>query len=233
MGFVKIHRDIQNHWLWTDKPFARGQAWIDLLVMTNYAEGDILSKGNLVHLERGQVFRSIGYLSERWGWNKKKVRKFLEVLERDKMVTTKGLANGTLITIENYARWNDEGSAEGSAEGTSRGHVGVTKGSQKEKNKKKEKNNNTTIKEFVPPTLTDVRAYRDEKNLEYVDADFFYEYYSSNNWLKGNSRNGKQEPMKNWKQTMITWNKREHEKHKQNKPAPINDGLDILFGGKA
>lgn len=233
MGFVKIHRDIQNHWLWTDKPFARGQAWIDLLVMTNYAEGDILSKGNLVHLERGQVFRSIGYLSERWGWNKKKVRKFLEVLERDKMVTTKGLANGTLITIENYARWNDEGSVEGSAEVTPRGHVGVTKGSQKEKNKKKEKNNNSTIKEFVPPTLTDVRAYRDEKNLEYVDADFFYEYYSSNNWLKGNSRNGKQEPMKNWKQTMITWNKREQEKHKQNKPAPINDGLDILFGGKA
>ena len=31
MGWVKVHENLNDHWLWEDRPFAKGQAWIDLL----------------------------------------------------------------------------------------------------------------------------------------------------------------------------------------------------------
>lgn len=141
-GFFPLAKQIQAHWLWQDKPFSRGQAWIDLLMMANYDTGKIMSKGILVTVERGQVFRTISFLSNRWGWNPKKTRAFLKTLENEKMVHTEGLTNGTLITIENYTKWNDEGQTEVQAEGHSRGEPGVSLGSQKKKNKKNKKNIN-------------------------------------------------------------------------------------------
>lgn len=58
-GFIPLAKQIQNHWLWTDKPFARGQAWIDLIIMANFEDRQIISKGVIVKVERGQVFRTV------------------------------------------------------------------------------------------------------------------------------------------------------------------------------
>lgn len=37
-GWQKVYRDITKHWLWEDKPFSRGQAFIDLLLMVNHQD---------------------------------------------------------------------------------------------------------------------------------------------------------------------------------------------------
>lgn len=65
----------------------------------------------------------------------------------------------------------------------------------KEKNKnKKEK------KEFVPPTLEEIKKYVLEKQLK-VDSKLFYDYFTEGNWIdsKGNQ-------VRNWKQKILTWN---------------------------
>ena len=31
-GWIKVSRAIQEHWVWDEKPFSKGQAWIDLLL---------------------------------------------------------------------------------------------------------------------------------------------------------------------------------------------------------
>lgn len=56
-------------------------------------------------------------------------------------------------------------------------------------------------KKFVPPTLDDVNAYVMEKGLHVVAKDF-WDYFDAGNWVdsKGN-------PVKNWKQKMLTWEK--------------------------
>lgn len=61
---------------------------------------------------------------------------------------------------------------------------------------------------FTPPTLEQVKAYAKEANLN-VDCDKFYTYFttpddSGRTWIdsKGN-------PVKNWKQKLITWAGRE------------------------
>ena len=44
-GYIKIHRKIQECWLWQDK-FSKGQAWIDLLLRANHKDNKIVSNSN-------------------------------------------------------------------------------------------------------------------------------------------------------------------------------------------
>ena len=101
-GWIVISRQLQEHWLWNEKPFGKGQAWIDLLFLANYKDKKKIYKGEIVTCKRGDVNYSISFLADRWGWDRKTVRRFLAVLERDHMVTVSATTQRTTITIENY-----------------------------------------------------------------------------------------------------------------------------------
>lgn len=66
---------------------------------------------------------------------------------------------------------------------------------------------------FSPPSVDEVRAYCRERNNG-IDAEAFVAFYASKGWKVGNS------PMKDWKQCVITWEKRDVKKPVQN-PVPI------------
>ena len=66
-------------------------------------------------------------------------------------------------------------------------------------------------KSFTPPTLEEVKAYCEERKNN-VDYKYFYDYYSSGNW-----KDKKGDPVKNWKQRIITW-----ERNNQNKSCNSN-----------
>ncbi len=55
-------------------------------------------------------------------------------------------------------------------------------------------------KRFVKPNVEDIIDYCNERN-NYVDAQKFYDYYSSNGWKVGKN------PMKDWKAAVRTWEK--------------------------
>lgn len=113
-GYVKLYRDIQGHYLWLEKPFDRGRAFLDLLLLANHSDKKVLINGNLKIIKRGQLFTSRKTLADRWGWDVKKVDRFLKVLKDDNMVTAKGTADGTTLTIENYGVYqSDEDTTEG------------------------------------------------------------------------------------------------------------------------
>ena len=53
-------------------------------------------------------------------------------------------------------------------------------------------------KRFVPPTLEEIKAYCVERKNG-VDAQRFFDYYTSNGWLVGKNK------MKDWKAAVRTW----------------------------
>lgn len=140
-NFFPVNRSLQNHWLWQDKPFSKGQAWIDLLMMANYEEVKTLHKGEIIIYKVGEVNRSKLYLADRWGWDRKKVDRFLAVLEADKMVTVKTTTHGTTITVENYSKYNNLRSTNRATDrATTSQRMGQpVRTSKKEKKEKKEK----------------------------------------------------------------------------------------------
>ena len=125
-GWLSIYRKIENSWLWEDRPFARGQAWIDLLLQANYKDKKTFSKGELVEVKRGSFLTSDKELADRWGWSRNKVRGFLDVLVEEHMVTLERTTKGTSLTIENYSFYQNQGTTESTTEGTTE-----TKGNMK------------------------------------------------------------------------------------------------------
>ena len=106
-GWIKLDRQIQEHWLWNDERYDKAHAWIDLLLLANHKEKKLLYRGEIITCERGTVNRSIDSLAKRWGWNWRTVKSFLKALERDGMITGEYTTNRTTITIENYAKYQD------------------------------------------------------------------------------------------------------------------------------
>ena len=95
-GWIKVDRKIQDHWLWDDKPFSRGQAWIDLILLANHKDADFVSGLQTVHGKRGTVYKSHLFLAKRWGWDRKKVARFLNALENAQMISQNGTTHGKL-----------------------------------------------------------------------------------------------------------------------------------------
>ena len=107
-GWISLHRQIQEHELWQDKPFSRGQAWIDILLMVNHQDEKIMFDGNITIVKRGSRITSIRKLCERWGWSNSKVIKFLKLLQDEKMLDYISDKKKTVLTVVNYGSYQNE-----------------------------------------------------------------------------------------------------------------------------
>lgn len=130
-GWFKVERDIQDHSIWKSKePFDRRSAWIDMILLANYKDFKAIRNNKIVLRKRGEVNTSYRFLADRWHWSKNRVVNFLRLLESDGMVTVASTADGTTITIENYAKYQDVGDSykdtnedtEGTLTRTRKGH---------------------------------------------------------------------------------------------------------------
>lgn len=193
-GWISIHRQLQKHWIWKDKPFSKGQAWIDLIMLANYEDKKIPYKGEVITCERGTVNLSISVLAERWGWGREKTRNFLRLLEADKMVTVNATRHRTTITIENYTFYNNKPSTKPT---TNRQQIDITNNI-----------NNNNIGRFTPPTVKEVAAYCEERGNN-ISPEAFIDYYSSKGWMVGKNK------MKDWKAAVRNWERRQRAEEPQ------------------
>lgn len=138
-GWIKLERAITNHWLWGDEPYTKAQAWLDLLLHANHKPVEILIKGKVVKLERGDQARSEVTLSERWKWSRGKVRRFLKLLKTEQMIEQQTVQHTSVISICNYSKYQDGDNGDGTAGDTPSGTGGGTPGGTQRKNDKNEK----------------------------------------------------------------------------------------------
>lgn len=194
VGWIKLHRKITDHWLWEDKPFARGQAMIDLLLLAGYNEQSQYVDGNLETTERGSVVTSIRRLCDRWGWSNSKVVKFLKTLESDGIVVVKSDTKKTVVTIVNYSVY--QGFMENKT--SQKRHQNDAEATHKKKVKNNNKYNNNNIKRFTPPDYEQVSRYCQQRRNK-IDPEEFINYYATKNWMVGRKK------MKDWKAAVRNW----------------------------
>lgn len=101
-GWIKLYRKINDCWIWDEKPFDKGRAWIDLLLLANHSDKKVLFNGSVVCVKKGQYLTSIRKLAERWGWSFDKVTRFLKILVSEEMIIKESDNSRTLLTIVNY-----------------------------------------------------------------------------------------------------------------------------------
>ncbi len=117
IGWIKLYRQITDNELWEDKPFARGQAWVDLLIMADSKDGECFFNGKIQPTRVGEVRTSILYLSKRWGWGNRKVKSFLDNLKKVGMIDFNCTSKCTTIFLVNYAKFaaKSNGNAQSNA----------------------------------------------------------------------------------------------------------------------
>lgn len=107
-GYIKLYRQIAENPIWLIKPFSEGQAWVDLLCISTFDKGFIKTKnGQIIELTVGDCGYSQLSLSERWGWSRGKVKRFILLLEKQKMIQQKKYDKLTIINILNYGKYQN------------------------------------------------------------------------------------------------------------------------------
>lgn len=118
-GWIKTYRNIQDHWLWTtEKPFDQRSAWLDIIFRANHETAKIPTGEGIEIVERGSFITSIVKLAESWGWSRKKVARFLDLLESDNMVVRKSNNRRTAVFVVNYDLYQNRVSAKATTKGT-------------------------------------------------------------------------------------------------------------------
>lgn len=104
-GWIKLDRNLLDHPLWKEKPFSKGQAWIDILFLVEWKARYVRIGGKKRKVNPGQCWITLNTLALRWGWSKETVRRFLKRLERDGSVSLSVTEGGTRLTVENWREY--------------------------------------------------------------------------------------------------------------------------------
>jgi hypothetical protein len=157
--------------------------------------------------KRGQGLFSIPDIQKALEWyvgccpkqySKTQVAKALRRLREDAMATTTKTTRGSIITILNYAHFQDPTNYEDHSEDATKTLRRTNRDDTINKNGK-EVRSNKEPKTFVRPTLEQVTAYCQERGKG-VDPHAWMDHYTSNGFKIGGRG-----AMKDWKAAVRTW----------------------------
>ena len=107
-GYILIYRSMLETGLYPKlRKFTDFEAWVDLLLKSNYKDNRITFDMKFIDILRGQLLTSELKLSIHWMWSRDKVRSFLKMLQRDEMIIKESFNKYTIITICNYDNYQD------------------------------------------------------------------------------------------------------------------------------
>ena len=214
-GYIKLDRSILDHWLWSRKPFGMGQAWIDLILLANHKDVKRYRDGKVKTFQRGTITTSYDTLAERWGWDRKKVMRFISVLISDGMVSKNGTTHGTTVSLVNYDKFQGGGTTDGTTDGLPMGlpmdyrwtadgtQTKMNNNDNNDKNEKNERGQSPTPTSSSPPSLEEVKLYAQVTGAV-SDPETFFRYYEERDWKRTRGL-----PIDNWRKTFDTWEARE------------------------
>ena len=169
-GYIKIHRRLLN-WGWYSDSVVK-DVFLHLILTANFKEQEWMGRT----IGRGQVVTSYAHLAADLGFSVKQVRTALDKLKKTGEVASESTNRFTIITIENWEKYQscdeDEGKPEGKQEaikGQTEGKQEASKGQQR-KNDKKDKNDKKG-KKYIKADAPE-RFFPEDEKLEKTFRDF-------------------------------------------------------------
>lgn len=214
-GWIKLHRTILNHWIWNEKPFDKRSAWLDLILRANHSDNKFSLGGEVIVVKRGSFITSELKLMERWGWSKSKVRRFLEMLQKESMIEKNSDRKKTTLTIVNYDVYQElrtiKKPQKDHQETTERPQKDTNKNDKNDKNEKKEKNNiyNPTADKSAFGDFQNV--FLSEKEYEKLKNQFSDFEYKINELSEYMESTGKK--YKSHYATIVSWDRKNNKKN--------------------
>jgi len=187
-GWIRLDRGIQENFLWQEPEALK--LWLYLLMAASLTDKATAFNGKMLTIKRGQLVFGLNAASARLNISVRRLRKYLNWFETDDMIDKQITNKFSIISITNYAQYQDVGkqpSGKSQATATQRA---------------------TTIQvnkeQSIPPTVEEVRAYCKSRGNG-IDPEMFIAFYEARGWKIG------KEKMKSWKACVVTWEKRRQE----------------------
>jgi hypothetical protein len=217
-GWISLHRKITEHWIFEDPE--KFKAWIIMLMSVNHSEKKVNIGNELFTCKRGESLNSLDTWMELFGkkWNKSKVRRFFDLLEKDSMIVRQTNPKTTHLTICKYEDYQGGRHAD-DTQMTSKRHADdiQTTPNNNDNNEDNDNNDNNSKpkKKFKKPSIEEIEEYCQERENN-VDSNKFFDHYESNGWMVGRNK------MKNWQASVRTWEKNTTQSKKEDKPFIVN-----------
>ena len=105
-GWIKIHRDLADHWCASDPNFLA--VWFRLLSEANFKTKKSLINSTTVEIKRGQLIFGLNAFSSRSGVSVSKLRRIMKVLEDENMIDRQKTNKFSIISIVSYNKYQDD-----------------------------------------------------------------------------------------------------------------------------
>lgn len=207
-GWLKIYREIQEHWIWQDEKYLKW--WLTIVLNVNYEAKKFPVGTELFVCNPGQSFRSIEQWTDMFSCSKPTTLKFFEMLKKDDMIQTKIVGKGNrrkhLLTVVSWAKYQQTETGN-FTETVPETLPKINPNVPSIKNNKNEKKLEIVKNyRFSPPSLDEIQSYFSEKIKEKnsilnpkSEAEKFESFYSSKNWMVGKNK------MVDWKKAVNGW----------------------------
>lgn len=235
IGYIKLHRKLLN-WEWIENPNVLSIFVICLLKANHKA-----NTWQGIEVPAGSLITSYEKLSAISGLSVRQVRTALDKLKMTGELTSKSTSRYSMISIKNWELYqiNDKRVDKQPDRRVDSPAVSQMTTNKNDKNiRNKEYNYNPLINDnyiksyssdfckkspsessvkkniFKKPTIEEIKQYCIENNKN-VDAESFYNFYESKNWMIGKNK------MQKWKAAIATWDR----KNKLSKPSEPQESI--------
>ena len=192
-GWIKLHRQLLE-WEWYDDTNTKC-LFLHCLLRANHSDTEW--RGH--NIKRGQFLTSVDTLTRETGLSVSQIRTSLKKLISTNEIASKSQARSTVITVLGYDSHQDNDKPDDKL---------ITMKSQADDNEiatdknviiKECKNDKKITRRFTPPSDIETVAYFVGKGSTNVEAEKFWLFYDSKNWMVGKSK------MKKWQSAASGW----------------------------
>ena len=201
IGWIKLHRSLNDHWINERRVFSKYEAWLDILMNVNYDDKKTLLKGKLYEVKRGQSILSIESWAKRFGWDRSSVRRFFNLLQKDGMILLVSDNKTTHLTVCNYDSYQGKEPAEDQQttnKKPSKGNQKATPKEGKEEEENKEEKKIPNFEEFFEYCKS--KYIEEGKNPENFKIGWKRKYDS---WVVNGWKDGNNKQINNWKSKIL------------------------------
>jgi hypothetical protein len=209
-GYVRLYRKKLDSDIW--RYINADRVFEFLMLSVTYRPHKYFAHGKCIDLQPGQFVSSDRVIAQRCYLTYQATRTAIHYLKSTQRITQEVTRRYSIYSILNWdsyqrpdAQSNALYSAQDNAQVTQLQRTDNAVATQKQELKelKEGKEGKKKSKAFTPPTIEEVTAYCSERNNR-IDPQLFIDSNTAKGWVVGDT----QSPMKDWRATIRTWERR-------------------------
>ena len=184
-GYIKLPRDIENHWIWRSP--RHFQWFVQMIFMAAWKQHTEIVRRVPVNVNRGEFISSTRLLAQRFNCCIQAANDFIDVLEQDELISRKFFGSFTIFCIRNYDDFSGDSfgtsAPQFATQKPRKNNPQINPQNTPQNNKKNTRNNAENTAEIVAVSAPEIG--KNAVSSEHF-SEHFSEHYRRNKEIRNN-----------------------------------------------